>query len=47
MANSAVTNGNNNYQITVSATEMSDALPAKRTDMALTVEVVRNEDDHR
>ena len=34
----------NNYQITVSATEMSDALPAKRTDMALTV-VVGNEDD--
>ena len=29
----------NNYQITVSATEMSDALPAKRTDIALTVEV--------
>ena len=34
----------NNYQITVSATEMSDALPAKRTDMALTV-VVGNADD--
>ena len=29
----------NNYQITVSATEMSDALPAKRTDIALTVTV--------
>ena len=28
----------NNYQITVSATEMSDALPAKRTDIALTVD---------
>ena len=34
----------NNYQITVSATEMSDALPAKRTDIALTV-IVGNEDD--
>ena len=34
----------NNYQITVSATEMSDALPAKRTDIALTV-VVDNADD--
>ena len=34
----------NNYQITVSATEMSDALPAKRTDMALTV-IVGNVDD--
>ena len=34
----------NNYQITVSATEMSDAIPAKRTDMALTV-IVGNEDD--
>ena len=34
----------NDYQITVSATEMSDALPAKRTDMALTV-VVDNADD--
>ena len=36
--------GDNNYQITVSATEMSDALPAKRTDIALTV-VVDNADD--
>ena len=36
--------GDNNYQITVSATEMSDALPAKRTDIALTV-IVGNEDD--
>ena len=35
---------NNDYQITVSATEMSDALPAKRTDMAITV-VVDNADD--
>ena len=34
----------NMYQITVSATEMSDALPAKRTDMALTV-IVGNADD--
>ena len=34
----------NNYQITVSVTEMSDALPAKRTDIHLTV-VVGNEDD--
>ena len=34
----------NNYQITVSATEMSDALPAKRTDIALTV-IVGNADD--
>ena len=34
----------NDYQITVSATEMSDALPAKRTDIILTV-VVGNEDD--
>ena len=34
----------NNYQITVSATEMSAALPAKRTDMALTV-IVENADD--
>ena len=34
----------NNYQITVSATEMSAALPAKRTDMDLTV-VVDNVDD--
>ena len=34
----------NNYQITVSATEMSDALPAKRTDMPFTV-VVGNADD--
>ena len=34
----------NNYQITVSATEMSNALPAKRTDMALTV-VVDNAND--
>ena len=34
----------NNYQITVSATEMSDALPAKRTDIALTV-IVGNVDD--
>ena len=33
-----------NYQITVSATEMSAALPAKRTDMPLTV-VVGNADD--
>ena len=31
--------GDNDYQITVSATEISDALPAKRTDIALTVEV--------
>ena len=36
--------GDRNYQITVSATEMSDALPAKRTDIALTV-VVDNADD--
>ena len=36
--------GNNDYQITVTATEMSDALPAKRTDMALTV-FVDNADD--
>ena len=36
--------GDNNYQITVSATEMSDALPAKRTDIALTV-IVGNADD--
>ena len=36
--------GDNNYQITVSATEMSDALPAKRTDIDLTV-VVDNADD--
>ena len=36
--------GDNNYQITVSATEMSDALPAKRTDLHLTV-IVGNEDD--
>ena len=35
----AVAGGDNNYQITVSATEMSDALPAKRTDIDLTVEV--------
>ena len=34
----------NNYQITVSVTEMSDALPAKRTDMAITV-IVENADD--
>ena len=34
----------NMYQITVSATEMSDALPAKRTDIALTV-IVENADD--
>ncbi len=34
----------NSYQITVSATEMSDALPAKRTDIALTV-IVGNADD--
>ena len=34
----------NNYQITVSATEMSAALPAKRTDLHLTV-IVGNEDD--
>ena len=34
----------NNYQITVSATEMSDALPAKRTDIALTV-IVGNAED--
>ncbi len=34
----------NDYQITVSATEMSDALPAKRTDIALTV-IVGNLDD--
>ena len=34
----------NNYQITVSATEMSGALPAKRTDIAITV-VVDNADD--
>ena len=34
----------NNYQITVSATEMSDALPAKRTDIELTV-IVGNVDD--
>ena len=34
----------NNYQITVSATEMSAALPAKRTDTALTV-IVGNADD--
>ena len=40
----AVIGGGNNYQITVSATEMSDALPAKRTDIALTVEV-ENVDD--
>ena len=40
----AVTGGNNNYQITVSATEMSDALPAKRTDIALTVEVANVDD---
>ena len=33
-----------NYQITVSATEMSNALPAKRTDMALTV-IVGNVND--
>ena len=33
-----------NYQITVSATEMSDALPAKRTDIVLTV-IVGNVDD--
>ena len=36
--------GDRNYQITVSATEMSDALPAKRTDIELTV-IVGNEDD--
>ena len=40
----AVEGGNNEYQITVSATEMSDALPAKRTDIALTV-IVGNADD--
>ncbi len=40
----AVMGGDNDYQITVSATEMSDALPAKRTDIALTVEV-ENVDD--
>ena len=34
----------NMYQITVSATEMSDALPAKRTDIVLTV-IVGNADD--
>ena len=34
----------NNYQITVSATEMSAALPAKRTDLHLTV-IVGNVDD--
>ena len=33
------TAGDNAYQITVSATEMSDALPAKRSDMAITVTV--------
>ena len=36
--------GDNYYQITVSATEMSDALPAKRTDIDLTV-IVGNVDD--
>ena len=36
--------GDNDYQITVSATEMSDALPAKRTDIALTVIVVNADD---
>ena len=36
--------GDRNYQITVSATEMSDALPAKRTDIVLTV-IVGNVDD--
>ena len=36
--------GDNNYQITVSATEISGALPAKRTDIALTV-IVGNADD--
>ena len=40
----AVGGGNNEYQITVSATEMSDALPAKRTDIALIV-IVGNADD--
>ena len=35
---------NNNYQIMVSATEMSAAVPAKRTDIVLTV-VVDNADD--
>ena len=34
----------NDYQITVSATEISGALPAKRTDIALTV-IVGNADD--
>ena len=34
----------NNYQITVSATEMSAALPAKRTDLSLTV-IVGNAND--
>ena len=34
----------NDYQITVSATEMSAAVPAKRTDIALTV-TVENADD--
>ena len=34
----------NDYQITVSATEMTDALSAKRTDIALTV-IVGNADD--
>ncbi len=44
----AVTGGDNNYQITVSATEtwdgVDETLPAKRTDIGLTVEV-QNEDD--
>ena len=40
----AITGDNNEYQITVSATEMSAALPAKRTDIALTV-IVGNVDD--
>ena len=40
----AITGADNEYQITVSATEMSDALPAKRTDIALTV-TVENADD--
>ena len=40
----AILGENHEYQITVSATEMSDALPAKRTDIALTV-IVGNADD--
>ena len=35
----------NDYQITVSATEMSAALPAKRTDRTFTVTVVNKDDD--